>query len=112
MDDINIGQRIIDLRAINGISRAALAKKAGIALSFLNSLERNEKEATTGTLKKICAALGISLSDFFCLEDENQEKTTYDDKIKDLPADQRKIVDTIIEVNDSKGKQAAVIAGK
>lgn len=59
------GQRLREIRAKYGISRSGLAKKAGVSLSFLNAIEKDEKEPTIATLRKICASLGITLGDFF-----------------------------------------------
>lgn len=67
---MEVGKRLIDLRKKYSITRSALSKKSGVALSFLNSIERGEKEPTIHTLNRICSALGLSLSEFFTDEDK------------------------------------------
>jgi len=64
------GQRLREIRAKYGISRSSLARKAGVSLSFLNAIEKDEKEPTIATLRKICASLGITLGEFFAEETE------------------------------------------
>ncbi|MCL5780437.1 MAG: helix-turn-helix domain-containing protein [Firmicutes bacterium] len=74
---MEVGKRIVQLREKYGISRSALAKKSGVALSFVNSIERGEKEPTIHTLRRLCSVLGISLAEFFA-EDKEPEPISPD----------------------------------
>jgi len=62
---MNIGTRISEIRTEKGISTNRLASIAGVSQSHLRSIEMGEKQAGVDVLEKICAALGISLADFF-----------------------------------------------
>lgn len=81
---MEVGKRIVEVREKNGISRSALARKSGVSLSFINSIERGEKDPTVYTLRRLCSALGISLADFFA---ENTNDSTLPDNFKDLVTD-------------------------
>lgn len=57
--------KIKTLLANRGWSLYRLAKEANITYSSLNSMFLKNTQPTLPTLEKICAGLGISLSDFF-----------------------------------------------
>lgn len=58
--DAEIGLRIRRQREALGCSREKLAETAGLAVSFLASIERGKCDFTVTTLKKLCTALGVS----------------------------------------------------
>ena len=77
------GIKIKSIREQFGISRYALAKRSGVSISFINDLERGIKEPTVSTLSKLCAAIPISLSDFFS------------DETTDLPLDIKQLINIV-----------------
>jgi transcriptional regulator with XRE-family HTH domain len=56
-----IGARIKAARDVKGLSRLELAFKAGVSYDHLWTLERGEHEPKPATLKKLAAALGVSV---------------------------------------------------
>lgn len=58
--DAEIGLRVRRQREALGYSREKLAENAGMAVSFLASIERGKCDFTVTTLKKLCTALGVS----------------------------------------------------
>ena len=54
---------LTDLRIELNLSQAKLAERSGISQGYLSSLERGEKQPTLPVLKKLAAALGISVSE-------------------------------------------------
>lgn len=68
---MNVAERIIELRQLNGISTNKLANKAGISQSYLRDIELGNKNPTVEILSYICFALNVSLSDFFAVEKSN-----------------------------------------
>jgi transcriptional regulator with XRE-family HTH domain len=101
---MNVGRRIIELREKQGLTTNKLAGLAGIAQSALRSIELGEKSPTMDTLMLILKALEVSVTDFFtsCTinsTNDFREEIEIARKIKKLPEDHRKIVDTIIEMN-------------
>lgn len=65
MINYSIGLRIQELRTANNLSQSQLAMLAGITPTYLNMIERDEKNPTVYRLSKICRGLNISLSEFF-----------------------------------------------
>lgn len=61
-----------------------LAKESGMSYSSLHNLFQRNTEPTLPTLRKICAGLGISLSEFF--SDEHTPQIT------EYSADERKLI--------------------
>ena len=62
---MNIGNRIIELREAQGLSTNRLAKIASVAQSHLRELEMGKKQPGIDVLERICGALGLTLGDFF-----------------------------------------------
>ena len=63
MEDISI--KLKHLRLQKGLTLNALARRAGIATSFLSKIEKKEASPTIVSLKKILEALGMDLEEFF-----------------------------------------------
>ena len=60
-----IGDRVRELRRARGYSQIHLADFAVLHRTFIGRVERGETNITVGTLEKICAALGVTLGEFF-----------------------------------------------
>ena len=67
MDIVN---RIIELQNKQGLSTNALAQRAGLSQSTVQSTIKRGIVPTIGTLEKLCSALGITLAEFFSEEPE------------------------------------------
>lgn len=67
----NIGTRLRELRARAGLSLREVGATAGVAASYLSSLERGGSSPTLATLRRILVALGTDLEAFFA-ETEGQ----------------------------------------
>jgi transcriptional regulator with XRE-family HTH domain len=72
---MDILRRITALREARGWSDYRLAKEAGIPQSTLSNLYKRANSPTVSTLDAICAAFGISLSQFFAESGESPELT-------------------------------------
>lgn len=64
---MDVGKRLAELREKYGFSRNALAKQSGVALSFINDIEKGSKSPTVHTIKKLCDTMSISLAEFFAI---------------------------------------------
>lgn len=75
---MDVGKRIKELREKCGYSTNKLAEWSGIAQSHIRKVELGEADITIGRLQIICDALGITLSEFFSAEgnDEADELAT------------------------------------
>lgn len=78
---MDILSRIDELRKEKGWSINNLAMEAGLTQSTVNNLYARNSEPKLSTLRAICDALGISLSDFF-----KEEKDADDELIRRVKA--------------------------
>ena len=66
-----IGQRLQELRRANtSLSQEGLAARAGFHRTFVGKAERGETAVTVDTLAALCAALNVSIAEFFQPFDE------------------------------------------
>lgn len=65
-----VGHEVRRLREAAGLSQEAFADRCGLHRTYIGSVERAEKTVTVETAKKIVAALGVSLGQFFTGIDE------------------------------------------
>lgn len=62
---VQIGNTIKNERLRKGFSQAELAERAELHKNFIGMIERGQRSTTISSLRKICLALGISLTEFF-----------------------------------------------
>ena len=79
-----IGPRIKELCDKQQITKYRLSQMTGVTQTVLSRIIKGENVPTIQTIEKICAALSISLAQFFA-KDENPP---------DLTAEQREIIET------------------
>ena len=70
---MNIGQAIQLARSKRKLSQAALAKRAGISVSYLSLLERGRRDPPLSTIQQIAAALVMPVEILFFLGAEEGE---------------------------------------
>ena len=70
---MNIGQAIQLSRTKRQMTQAALAKRAGISVSYLSMLERGRRDPPLSTLKQVATALVMPLEILFFLGAEDGE---------------------------------------
>ncbi|WCK54268.1 helix-turn-helix domain-containing protein [Aneurinibacillus sp. Ricciae_BoGa-3] len=80
-----IGKRIQQLRKDNGLTLTQLAERAGIAKSYLSSIERDiQKNPSIHFLEKIADVLNIDVKELLNDEEPKENKTTLDKEWIDL----------------------------
>lgn len=79
-----IGPRIKELCDKQQITKYRLSQMTGVTQTVLSRIMKGENVPTIQTVEKICAALNISLAQFFA-KDENPP---------DLTAEQKEIIET------------------
>ena len=98
MDVLMRLQKLMDAR---GWSEYRLAKESGLSNSTISNIFRHNNSPTIPTLETLCAAFGLSLSQFFSDGDEPVELTPDQkilfDKWITLTARQKEIILAIIE---------------
>lgn len=92
MDRIEIGQRIKNLREERGWAKGTLATRAGIAPSYIPTLEKGIKCPTVETLDAICFAFGITLVDFF----SEKKEGTLTDRVSSLTNKQKDLLNDFL----------------
>lgn len=68
INPINVGQSLRDLRKRRGLSLRALARRSGVAVSFLSKVEAGRGSPTVVTFLKILEALEASAPEFFATQ--------------------------------------------
>lgn len=66
-----LGQAIRELRQEGKLTQEALGEKAGVTPKTLSLIERGEANPTWGTVRRIAAALGVSMGDLGKLADKH-----------------------------------------
>jgi len=96
---VDVGKRITELRTVQGISLTNLAKRSGIAQSSLSYIESGKAQPTVETAYKICAALGITLAEFFSDQPPElpPEVRRVCDKLRKLTPDKLKILESVLD---------------
>ena len=73
--NFSCGKRIKELRVERGLSQERVALNAGITPAYLGLVERGQRNATVNIVERICAAMNVTLREFFA---ERNEDTTLD----------------------------------
>ncbi len=68
----NLGTRVRDLRAGQGLTLEALAEMSGVSRAMLSKLERGEKNPTLVVAAKVAQALRVSLTDLMGVSEERR----------------------------------------
>jgi transcriptional regulator with XRE-family HTH domain len=63
--EVNVGQRLRELRAECDLSIRALAEQSGLAVNTLSLIENNKTSPSVSTLQQIATALQVSITAFF-----------------------------------------------
>lgn len=63
-----IGNRVARRRAVLGLTLEAVAERAGVSRAMVSRIERGEVHASAVVLDRLCAGLGIELSELFARE--------------------------------------------
>ena len=79
-----VAERIKELCAKKNMSQYELAKRAGMTQSSISTLINEGNVPRITTLEKVCEGFGITLAQFFALDDE----------YPDLSEEQIKVLDT------------------
>lgn len=63
-EQVEVGQRIRELRQAHGMTQEVAAERAKINPKYLGAIERGEINVTLATMVRLAKALGVSPSDF------------------------------------------------
>lgn len=103
MKDIRfIGQRIKSFRKQQNLTIKELANKINSSAGYLSDIENGKTLLSINKLIDICDALGVTLSEFFSIDDEDSDSlpTEYIELVKNaknLSPEQLKILNDFIK---------------
>ncbi len=80
---MDVGTRIKKLREQKGITVNKLANLSGVSQSYLRDIELLKKQPTIEYLEYICFGLGITLNDFFNIDNNKSELDEAINKLND-----------------------------
>ncbi len=75
--DVNVGEKLRELRERSGLSQRAVAARAGLTSATISMIENDRISPSVGTLKSIVEGLGLSLSDFFAPQLPKEERVFF-----------------------------------
>ena len=70
----SFGKVLCRLRKEKGFSQESFGFKAGLHRTYISQLERGLKSPSLNILSRICEALGIPMSQFVSMIEEEEEK--------------------------------------
>lgn len=76
-DTLDLGPRLKALRTRKQYSLRELARRTGIAVSFLSAIERGANNVSVAKLKIILEALGTTMAEFFAAEAPPPQQIVY-----------------------------------
>ena len=74
----SLGNLIRTLRREAGFSQELLAQQSGLSADSIRRLEHNAFSPSLSTLKKLCAGLGMSLSNLFTMHERKEPDPTWE----------------------------------
>ena len=86
---MDVGVRIRELRERAGFTQNRLAEWAGVSQTHLRRVELGQQDITVGQLRLVCDGLGVSLAEFFNV---NEEKENLTDVISKLTPKQKQLL--------------------
>lgn len=69
---MEIGNRIRELRILNGLTQEELADRSELSKGFISQLENDVTSPSIATLEDVLQCLGITLSEFFAKQETTQ----------------------------------------
>ena len=63
--DVDVGERLRDIRRHRRATLKTIADRAGVSESFLSQVERGRASASIASLRRIAGALGVTVADLF-----------------------------------------------
>ena len=91
---MEVGKRLIELRNKSLLTQNGLAEKAGVSQTHLRRVELGQADITVGHLELLCDAMGISIQDFFNIEERNDEMAV---ALSKLTPKQKKLLIAFLE---------------
>jgi transcriptional regulator with XRE-family HTH domain len=75
--DIDVGQRLRQLRIEAGLSQRALARKAGVSNATISMVESNQVSPSISALRQILAGFPLGIAEFFSAPEPDVEQVVF-----------------------------------
>ena len=72
---MDVGERIKELRERSGFTQNKLAEWAGVSQTHLRRVELGQQDITVGQLRLVCDGLGVTLAEFFNVNEQEENLT-------------------------------------
>ncbi|WP_251616940.1 helix-turn-helix domain-containing protein [Pumilibacter muris] len=72
---MDVGERIKELREKAGFTQNKLAEWAGVSQTHLRRVELGQQDITIGQLRLVCDGLGVTLAEFFAVNEKEENLT-------------------------------------
>lgn len=93
---MEIGSKIKALRIVNGLTQEELADRAELSKGFISQLERDLTSPSIATLSDILQCLGVSVSEFFAEDSDEQVVFADEDYFEKIDSELRNKIEWII----------------
>lgn len=99
---MNLCDKLKDLRQSKGITVYRLSQETGISQNHIRELESGKRNPSVETLRRLCDALGVNLSEMF----NDSSDISY------LSSDERELIEHFRKLSDEKSKLLLKIASE
>lgn len=83
--DFDVGGKLKALRKAKALSQRELASRSGLTNGAISMIEQNRTSPSVASLKKVLDGLGVTLADFFQLEESEQATIFFQpDQLREL----------------------------
>lgn len=93
---MEIGQRIKQLRVMKGLTQEELADRAELSKGFISQVERDLTSPSIATLMDILQCLGVTVSEFFTEEPDEQIVFTKEDYFEKKDDENKNTIEWIV----------------
>ncbi|MDD6042255.1 MAG: helix-turn-helix domain-containing protein [Eubacteriaceae bacterium] len=93
---MEIGSKLKELRILKGLTQEELADRAELSKGFISQLERDLTSPSIATLDDLLKCLGVTVSEFFAEESEEQVVFGYDDYFEKVDGDLKNKIEWIV----------------
>jgi len=90
ISNMEIGKKIREIRILNGLTQEELADRSELSKGFISQLENDLTSPSISTLEDILQCLGMSINEFFSMEETKAQVVFGDDDFFEKIDDQLK----------------------
>lgn len=104
-----VARRLRSLREAKGLSQEKLGQILGMSQQAVAKWEKGINIPDANTLLKMSALYQVSVDYLLCNKISTQEQAVYDQRIRKLPPDKKRILDTILNELERTNKENSAV---